>query len=126
MEDIVEQAREEGYVETLLKRRRPLPDIKSANKTTREFAERTAINTPIQGTAADIIKLATIEVDRRLKDSSLPARLLLQIHDELVLEVADDQVEKVSSVVKEAMESVMELTVPLVVNVSSGPNLAKS
>jgi DNA polymerase-1 len=126
MEEIVEQAREDGYVETLLKRRRPLPDIKSSNKATREFAERTAINTPIQGTAADIIKLAAIEVDRQLKAEDLSARLLLQIHDELVLEVVESEVRKVSDLVKEAMESVMELTVPLVVNVSSANNLAKA
>ncbi|MBU0479520.1 MAG: DNA polymerase I [Proteobacteria bacterium] len=126
MEEIVERARQDGYVETLLKRRRPLPDIGSANKNTREFAERTAINTPIQGTAADIIKLATIAVDRRLKAENLPARLLLQIHDELVFEVAENKVEKVSALVKEEMESVMKLAVPLVVNVACGKNLAET
>ncbi len=126
MQDIVEQARHDGYVTTLLHRRRMLPDINSKSKTQREFAERTALNTPIQGTAADIIKLATLKADQMLRDAGLSADLLLQIHDELVFEVPVDELEKTSAVVKDAMENVMELSVPLLVNLSSGANLAQT
>ena len=125
MEEIVEKARQDGFVTTLLNRRRLLPDINSSNKTSREFAERTAINTPIQGTAADIIKLATIAATRRLSEQGLGAKLLLQIHDELVFEVPNREIEATGEVVKEAMEGVMHLDVPLVVNTVVGENLAK-
>ncbi|OGR00329.1 MAG: DNA polymerase I [Deltaproteobacteria bacterium RIFOXYD12_FULL_55_16] len=125
MEEIVAKARQDGFVTTLLNRRRLLPDINSANKASREFAERTAINTPIQGTAADIIKLATIAATRRLSEQGLGARLLLQIHDELVFEVPLSEIEATGAVVKEAMEGVMRLDVPLVVNTVVGENLAK-
>ncbi len=125
MEEIVEKARQDGFVTTLLNRRRLLPDINSSNKASREFAERTAINTPIQGTAADIIKLATIAATRRLTEQGLSARLLLQIHDELVFEVPAQEIEVTGAVVKEAMEGVMLLDVPLVVNTVVGENLAK-
>lgn len=124
MHRIVDQARKDGYVTTLLHRRRLLPDINSSNKTKREFAERTAINTPIQGTAADIIKLATLQVDKRIRDAGLQAKLLLQIHDELVFEVPEQELEDTTPLVKEAMESVMSLDVPLLVNISSGHDLA--
>jgi DNA polymerase-1 len=126
MEEIVEQARRDGYVTTLLQRRRYLPEINSSNRVQREGAERIAINTPIQGTAADIIKLATLEADRRLRASGSGARLLLQIHDELVFEVPEEEVEAVTELVRPAMESVMELKVPLVVNLSTGKNLAET
>ena len=125
MEGIVEKARQDGFVTTLLNRRRLLPDINSSNKASREFAERTAINTPIQGTAADIIKLATIAATRRLSEQGLGAKLLLQIHDELVFEVPIAEIEATGAVVKEAMEGVMPLDVPLVVNTVVGENLAK-
>ncbi|MHB1183664.1 MAG: DNA polymerase I [Desulfobulbia bacterium] len=125
MEEIVEKARQDGFVTTLLNRRRLLPDINSSNKASREFAERTAINTPIQGTAADIIKLATIAATRRISEQGLSAKLLLQIHDELVFEVPAAEIEKTAAVVKEAMEGVMQLDVPLVVNTVVGENLAK-
>ncbi|MCX5865294.1 MAG: DNA polymerase I [Deltaproteobacteria bacterium] len=125
MEEIVEKARQDGFVTTLLNRRRLLPDINSSNKVSREFAERTAINTPIQGTAADIIKLATIAATRRLSEQGLSAKLLLQIHDELVFEVPAAEIEATKCVVKEAMEGVMHLDVPLVVNTVVGENLAK-
>jgi DNA polymerase-1 len=123
MEDIVKQARRDRHVTTLLNRIRLLPDINSSNRTRREFAERTAINTPIQGTAADIIKLAMIKVDHELKDAKLKAKMLLQIHDELVFEVPEKEVNKTEKLVKECMESVMKLDVPLVVNISAGKNL---
>ncbi|MEK6198343.1 MAG: DNA polymerase I [Desulfobacterales bacterium] len=125
MEDIVKQAKEDIYVTTLLNRIRLLPDINSPNRTRREFAERTAINTPIQGTAADIIKLAMIKVAQELKKKGLKTRMLLQIHDELVFEVPEVEVEYIRKLVKDCMESVMSLDVPLVVNISVGSNLAK-
>jgi len=125
MEDIVQQARKDRFVTTLLNRIRLLPDINSSNRTRREFAERTAINTPIQGTAADIIKLAMIKVDQEFEKKGIKARMLLQIHDELVFEVPDVEVEYVTKLVKKSMESVMSLDVPLVVNISVGNNLAK-
>ena len=125
MDEIVEKARQDGFVTTLLNRRRLLPDINSSNKVSREFAERTAINTPIQGTAADIIKLATIAATRKLSEQGLGAKLLLQIHDELVFEVPAAEIEATKGVVKEAMEGVMQLDVPLVVNTVVGENLAK-
>ncbi len=126
MEDMVAQAKEDGYVTTLLGRRRNLPEINSSNKTRREFAERTAINSPIQGTAADIIKLATIKSHQVLLQKKMAAKLLLQIHDELVFEVPDPEFTKTAALVKEAMESVLKLDVPLLVNISQGVNLAKA
>ncbi len=123
METIVTQAEKDGYVTTLLGRRRELPDIHSRNRTRREFARRTAINTPVQGTAADIIKLAMLEVDRVLAEENLHGQMILQIHDELVLEVPAGELEKSSSMLKKAMENVMDLIVPLVVNLQVGQNL---
>jgi DNA polymerase-1 len=122
---VVEQARIDGYVTTLLNRRRMLPEINVKNKTRREFAERTAINTPIQGTAADIIKLAMIKVVPALHAQKLSARLLLQIHDELVFELPESELEATRKVVKSAMEEALELDVPLVVNFEVGESLAK-
>ncbi len=125
MNEIVEQATKDGYVTTLLNRRRDVPDIHSANKTRRGFAERTAINSPIQGTAADIIKLAMIEVERVLIQENLGARMLLQIHDELVFELPDSEVEHAKELIGHAMESAMTLDVPLEVNITVAHSLAK-
>ena len=125
MGTVVEQAKDDGYVTTLLNRRRMLPEINVKNKTRREFAERTAINTPIQGTAADIIKLAMIKVVPALRQENLSARLLLQIHDELVFELPEDELEATKEIVKTAMEEALELDVPLVVNFEIGKSLAK-
>ena len=125
MEKIVAQAREDGYVTTLLGRRRPLLEIADKNKNRREFAERMAINTPIQGTAADIIKLAMIRVDEQLQKQCLSGRLLLQIHDELVLELPEVELKRTREVVVQAMEQALELAVPLVVNCEVGSSLAK-
>ena len=125
MTDIVARARQEGQVTTLFNRRRVLPEINSSNKGRREFAERTAINTPIQGTAADIIKLAMLRVHERLGREGLQSRLLLQIHDELVFEVPEAELEAMQSLVKETMEGVAALEVPLVVNLKAGGNLAE-
>ena len=125
MQDIVETARNDGYVTTLLNRRRYLPEIESSNKMRREFAERAAINTPIQGTAADIIKLAMLRVDELLKDQGRGCRLLLQIHDELVFELDEDSLEKLQDPIREEMEQALSLDVPLVVNMEKGKSLAK-
>ncbi len=126
MEEIIEEARQKGFVTTLFLRRRELPDITSSNKTVREFAERTALNTPIQGTAADIIKLASLRCHDQLRRAGLAGRLLLQIHDELVFEVAREEITATSAVIKEAMEQVVKLAVPLLVNLSHGTNLAET
>lgn len=125
MEAMIRQARKDGFVTTLLGRRRFLPDINSTNRNQREFAERTAINTPIQGTAADIIKLAMLRVHRELALRKLQARMLLQIHDELVLEVPEQELDEVSRLLKNHMEAAMSLRVPLVVHLSHGQNLDK-
>ena len=126
MADVIEQARRNGFVTTLLHRRRMVPDINNKSKTRREFAERTALNTPIQGTAADIIKVATLQADKLLHHADLQAKLLLQIHDELVFEVPLEQIDRTTSLVKDAMENVMDLSVPLVVNIATGTNLAET
>lgn len=125
MADIVQQAETQGFVTTLLGRRRPLPDINSKNKNRREAAQRTAMNTPIQGTAADIIKLAAINVAQRLKEYDLKSKLLLQIHDELIFEVPEAEMSQIEKMVKVEMESVLDLRVPLVVNTVWSHNLAK-
>lgn len=125
MEDIVTQARETGFVTTLLGRRRTVAEIHAKNKTRREFSERMAINTPIQGSAADIIKLAMIECRKAIHSHGLHATMLLQIHDELVFELPENELEKAKPVIKEAMENVLELSVPLLVNFEVGNSLAK-
>lgn len=125
MDLVVEQARINGYVTTLLGRRRYLPDINSSKRIQREGAERAAINTPIQGTAADIIKLAMLRVQDELSRRHLQSRLLLQIHDELVLEVPDEEREEVSTLVQRHMEGAMALQVPLTVHLSYGQSLEK-
>lgn len=125
MESVVGQARTDGFVTTLLGRRRYLADINSTNRVRREMAERTAINTPIQGTAADIIKLAMLRVHRELRARGLQARMLLQIHDELVFEVPLAELETVSGLVRMHMEAAMELRVPLVANLQHGQSLDK-
>jgi DNA polymerase I len=122
MDDIVMQARRDGYVTTLLERRRYLPEIKASNFNLRSFAERTAMNTPIQGTAADIIKLAMVKMDQELRARGLKSRMLLQVHDELVFEVPEDELEIMKKLVPEVMESAIELDVPLKADVSYGHN----
>lgn len=122
MEQTVIEAREKGYVETILKRRRYLPDLLSSNRNVRAFGERTAINTPIQGSAADIIKLAMIKIYRELKEMGLRAHLLLQVHDELVFELPPEEVDILIPLVRDGMENVIELVVPLKVSIEIGPN----
>jgi len=120
METIVREARDKGYVETLYKRRRELPDINSRNFNVRNFAERTAINSPIQGSAADILKVAMINLDKALTDGGLSTRMLLQVHDEIVLEVPMAELETVKAMVKETMESAIQLSVPLIADENEG------
>lgn len=126
IDQIVGEARQSGYVTTLFGRRRFLPDINSSNFNQRSFAERTAMNTPIQGTAADVIKKAMIDVYWALQKSGMKSRLLLQVHDELVLEVIEGEVEAVSNLVKKAMEEAVQLDVPLIADVKIGENWAKA
>jgi DNA polymerase-1 len=126
MEQTVKDARETQRTSTLLGRIRLLPDINSSNKNVREFAERTAINTPIQGTAADFIKLAMIKIDRKFKAKGLKAAMLLSVHDEIVFEVPPDELAVVQNIVKDTMEGVWSLKVPLKVNVVVGENWAEA
>ena len=120
MKDCIAQAKEKGYVETLFGRRRPLPELASSNFMVRSSGERMARNTPIQGTAADIIKLAMVHVWQRLRDEKLQARLLLQVHDELIVECPADEVERVKALVCEEMEQVVAYSVPLTAEVGVG------
>ena len=120
MHDVVEQAKADGYVTTLMGRRRYLPELKSKNFNLRSFGERCAMNTPIQGTAADIIKLAMIRVDAALAKQYPQARLVLQVHDELIVECPLDQADDVKQLVEREMEQVMELRVPLLAEAKSG------
>lgn len=122
IDDTITSARENGYVETLFGRRRYLPDISSRNATVRALAERTAVNAPIQGTAADIIKMAMINVDRKMSEAGLRSRMVLQIHDELLFDTVHDEIDTLMSIVKEQMEHVTELSVPLTVECNYGKN----
>lgn len=122
MDDIVRQARTNGYVTTLLQRRRYLPEISASNFNLRSFAERTAMNSPIQGSAADIIKLAMVQIAERMAKEKVRSRMLLQVHDELVFEVPQDELELMKKLVPEVMESALALDVPLKVDVNYGDN----
>lgn len=122
IDDTIAAARENGYVETIFGRRRYLPDINARNATVRALAERNAVNAPIQGTAADIIKLAMIGVDRKMAEEGLRSKMVLQIHDELLFDTISSEREKLMSIVKEQMEHVTELSVPLTVECNYGKN----
>jgi DNA polymerase I len=122
----LELARERGYVATIMNRRRYLPDIGSHNRSVRQFAERIAVNAPIQGTAADLIKAAMINIHRRIEKENRKTRLILQIHDELVFEVPEDEIEEMKRVVREEMEGVTELRIPLKVDIGTGKNWAEA
>jgi DNA polymerase-1 len=122
MEEMPKAGREQGFVATLFNRKRFLPDLKSRNRNIRQFAERTAINTPIQGSAADIIKIAMIAIDAELERRALPARMIMQVHDELVFEGEADSAQEVAQLVQDEMESVASLEVPLVVEAGIGAN----
>ena len=120
MHRCVEEGRKNGYVTTLMGRRRELPEIRSSNFNTRSFGERVAMNMPIQGTAADIIKMAMVNVHRRLEEEGLKARLILQIHDELIIDTPFDEEQRVRSLLVDCMQNVIKLKVPLIADVSSG------
>lgn len=126
MDKVVAEAHETGYVTTMFGRRRELPAIKSRNFNQRMLAERMAMNTPIQGTAADVIKLAMIAAFRKLREAGLKSRILLQVHDELVLEVKESELETVQAILHEAMEHVVSLSVPLSIDVHWGRNWAEA
>jgi DNA polymerase-1 len=119
---LLEETRREQKVRTVFGRVRPIPDIQSRNANLRGFAERTAVNTPLQGTAADLIKLAMIRIDKRLASENLKTAMTLQVHDELLFDVPEDEVEVVSKLVKEEMEGVIALKVPLIADCGVGVN----
>jgi DNA polymerase-1 len=125
MDGVVTQARNQGYTTTLFGRRRYLPELKSDNFRIRQMGERMALNAPVQGTAADIIKRAMIDLDAALSEGECATTLLLQIHDELILESPPDELENAIALTKRVMEGVVELAVPLVVDISTGKNLAE-
>ena len=122
MDEVVERAKENGYVETLLHRRRDLPELKSSNFNLRSFGERVALNMPVQGTAADVMKLAMVAVHKRLKAEKLQARLVLQVHDELIVECPESEAETVAKLLEEEMEHVVSLSVPLTAEAHWGKN----
>jgi DNA polymerase-1 len=115
-------AREQGYVTTIFNRRRYIPEIRDRNFNVRSFGERTAANSPIQGSAADLIKVAMINISRALADSHLHTRMLLQVHDELVFEVPAAELDAARTLVRDQMEHAADLSVPLVVDVGTGAN----
>jgi DNA polymerase-1 len=122
LEETKRFARTNGYVKTLLGRRRPIPEITSPNRQIREAAERMAINAPVQGTSADIIKVAMLRIDEALEEQRLATRMLLQIHDELLFEVPLSEEERVKELVQRLMHHAVELAVPLKVDLKAGPN----
>ncbi len=126
MDQILNEARERGYVTTLQGRRRYVPDLQSNNRQVVSAAERVAINTPIQGTAADLIKIAMVAIERRLRQEHLQTRMLLQVHDELLFEVPENEIEQIEALVRETMEGVASLSVPLQVEIGRGANWAEA
>ena len=120
MEDTKQFAKENGYVKTMFGRRRDLPEMSATNRVTKAFGERVAMNTPIQGTAADIIKIAMVRVYRRLQAEGLKSRLILQVHDELIVETTPDEIDAVKTLLQQEMSGAAELSVPLVVDVGVG------
>ena len=122
LEGVVEQARKDGFTSTVLGRRRYLPELDSSNRQLREAAERAALNAPIQGSAADIIKVAMINVDKAVTAAGLESRMLLQVHDELLFEVAPGERAALEALVREEMGSAYPLDVPLEVSVGYGPS----
>ena len=126
MDDIRESARELGYVETVFGRRLYLPDINGKNHQRKQYAERTAINAPMQGTAADLIKMAMIRLDQQLTEQNLASRMIMQVHDELVFEVPDDELTQIKGLVKDTMQNIATLKVPLIVDLGVGENWDKA
>jgi DNA polymerase-1 len=122
MDETIEFAKKHGYVTTMFKRRRYLPELASSNRTVRSFGERAAMNTPIQGTAADIIKKAMVDIYSALKENEYRSKLILQVHDELIIEVHRDEVDEIKDLVKDKMEGVVKMDVPLVADIHVGEN----
>ena len=122
LDKCVSDAKEKGYAETLYGRRRPMPELKSSNFMQRSFGERVAMNAPIQGTAADIIKIAMIHVNEELKKRNLKSRMILQVHDELLIEADERELEEVQQILQDKMEHAAELLVPLSVDMHTGKN----
>lgn len=122
MNDIVEKTKETGYVETLFHRRRYIPEISSNNYMIRQFGNRAAMNTPIQGTAADIMKIAMIHVYQEMKEKNMKSKIVLQVHDELLIETVKEEVEEIKNILKNCMESAITLKVPLKVDLSEAKN----
>ena len=118
MDSVVEEAKEKGYVETQFKRRRYIPELKSNNYMVRQFGQRVAMNTPIQGTAADIMKIAMINVLRELKAKNMKSKIVLQVHDEMMIEAPLEEVENVKNLLKKCMENACKLRVPLIAEVA--------
>jgi DNA polymerase-1 len=125
IEKSLEEARQKGYVTTLLNRRRYLPDLHSATVAIRQATERMAVNTPLQGTAADVIKVSMIRIQNRIEELGLSCRMIMQVHDELVFEVPEEELLKAIPMIQNEMETVMNLSVPLKVSVHSGKNWAE-
>ena len=122
MDDITEQAKEKGYVETIFHRRRYIPELKSKNYMVRQFGSRAAMNTPIQGTAADIMKIAMIKVYNELERRNLKSRIVLQVHDEMMIETIEEEKEEVKEIMVKSMESAIKLDVPLIAEISEANN----
>ena len=120
--DSVENAKEKGYAVTLFGRRRPVPELKSSNFMQRNFGERVAMNAPIQGTAADIMKIAMIDVHKELKKRNMKSRMILQVHDELLIEAECSEVDEVKEILRDKMENAVKLSVPLIVDMHTGKN----
>ncbi len=122
MENITKQATQQGYVETLFHRRRYLPELKSNNYMVRQFGARAAMNTPIQGTAADIMKIAMIKVYQEIKKRGLQSKIVLQVHDEVMIEAPKEEKEEIKQILKQSMETAIELKVPLIADIAEAPN----
>ena len=122
MNSVVEFCEKNGYVETLMGRRREIPEIKDKNRQVREFGRRAAMNAPIQGSAADLIKLAMINIYRRMQEAGVRSRMILQVHDELIFNVPEDEIEQMTKLIEEGMTQAMKLKVPLTVECSVGKN----
>ena len=122
LDGLVEEAKERGFVTTMYGRRRPIPELKSSNFAQRSFGERVAMNSPIQGTAADIIKIAMIRVHDRLKKEGLKSRLILQVHDELLIEAFEEEAEQVEKILQEEMQQAADLSVALEIDMHRGKN----
>ena len=123
MDKTIEQAHRDGYVKTLFNRIRIIPELQNKNYMIRQSGERMALNTPIQGTSADIIKKAMVDVQNKLKEKNLKSKMILQIHDELVLDTKKDELEEVKKILEESMENAYKLNVPLKVDINIGENL---